>query len=98
MPKRKEGATDTEWDIFQRLSYNESMRLLADECHDYTVRWFCGHGPECRDPSKPELALQIANRLTDVCIDFHPVANHSAGVQHGAMMMSEAAPALGNVH
>ena len=30
--------------------------------HDYTVRWFCGHGPECRDPSKPELALQIAKR------------------------------------
>ena len=49
-------------DIFQRLSYNESMRLLADECHDYTVRWFCGHGPECRDPSRPELALQIAKR------------------------------------
>ena len=62
VPKRKEGATDTEWDIFQRLSYNESMRLLADECHDYTVRWFCGHGPECRDPSKPELALEIAKR------------------------------------
>ena len=62
VPKRKEGATDTEWDIFQRLSYNESMRLLADECHDYTVRWFCGHGPECRDPSRPELALQIAKR------------------------------------
>ena len=38
------------------------MKLLADECHDYTVRWFCGHGPECRDPSKPELALQIAKR------------------------------------
>ena len=62
VPKRKEGATDTEWDIFQRLSYNESMKLLADECHDYTVRWFCGHGPECRDPSRPELALQIAKR------------------------------------
>ena len=34
-PKRKEGATDTEWDIFPRLSYNESMRLLADEVRLY---------------------------------------------------------------
>ena len=62
VPKRKEGATDQEWDLFLKLSYNESMKLLSDECHDYTTRWFCGHGPECRDPARPDVALSIAKR------------------------------------
>ena len=35
--RRKEGATRLVGHL--GASHNESMRLLADECHDYTVRW-----------------------------------------------------------
>jgi len=27
-----------------RAKYDVSQALLRDECHDYTTRWFCGHG------------------------------------------------------
>lgn len=47
---------------FLRLSQNESMMLLMDECHDYTTRWFCGHSPACRDPTDPDNALALAKR------------------------------------
>lgn len=58
VPSRK--ASAKEWKKFQRLSYNQSMALLRDECHDYMTRWFCGHGPECRDDSDPGRALEKA--------------------------------------
>lgn len=46
--------------LFMRLSYNQSMMLLMDECHDYMTRWFCGHGPDCRNPNEPDRALTLA--------------------------------------
>ena len=60
VPSRKANAK--EWKKFQRLSYNQSMALLLDECNDYMTRWFCGHGPECRDDRDPRRALDVAKR------------------------------------
>ncbi|KAJ8599643.1 hypothetical protein CTAYLR_005383 [Chrysophaeum taylorii] len=53
-------ASPAERELFLRLSYNQSMMLLLDECHDYMTRWFCGHGPECR--TDPDLALRLAKK------------------------------------
>lgn len=61
-PAPSRSASAKEWRKFQRLSSNQSMLLLMDECHDYMTRWFCGHAPECRDPARPRLALEIAKR------------------------------------
>mgnify|MGYP003319195880 CR=1 FL=1 len=66
MPQRfpvpSKRANAKEWKKFQRLSYNQSMALLLDECNDYMTRWFCGHGPECRDERDPGKALDVAKR------------------------------------
>jgi hypothetical protein len=59
-PVPSKRANAKEWKKFQRLSYNQSMALLLDECSDYMTRWFCGHGPECRDARNPRAALDRA--------------------------------------
>ena len=61
-PVPSKRANAKEWKKFQRLSYNQSMALLLDECNDYMTRWFCGHGPECRDERDPGKALDVAKR------------------------------------
>jgi len=59
-PNPEKGATKKEWRKFLKLSRNQSLALLLDECHNYMTRWFCGHSPECRDPARPRRALDLA--------------------------------------